>query len=349
MDDIHFICSLFFNKLSNPKIQAIKGGLINTTFKLDFENENSFILQKINQSVFKEPDLVMNNIQKTVTHLSQNDYPLTVLQPISSTNKKLIEKDSFGNFWRAFPFIEDTKVFSEVSHPRHAFEAAKAFGLFIKYLTDIDLNCIYETIPNFHNLDYRFKIFQNACNIVDNKLREKAKLEIEKIQKLKDTLKFNFHDQPLRVVHNDTKISNILFDENDEAVCVIDLDTIMPGLVIFDFGDMIRTICCNFSEEERDIKKIEIEVSKFEALTKGFSYPMKNILTDIEKENLVNGGIYIIFEQAIRFLTDYLQGDIYYSKKYPDQNLIRAKNQLQLLQSILFKKKDMELITSELF
>ena len=160
---------------------------------------------------------------------------------------------------------------------------------------------------------------------------------------------FNFKKLPKRIVHNDTKINNVLLDEKGEkAICVIDLDTVMPGYVIFDFGDMIRTMCCTASEDEKDLRKVEINPENFKKVTAGFLNPLKRILTKEEKANLVNGGVYIIFEQAVRFLSDFLNNDFYYPVKYPEQNLFRAKNQLKLLQSVMDNKSGMELITNEL-
>jgi Ser/Thr protein kinase RdoA (MazF antagonist) len=349
MDEISLICQKFFPNKIGLQSQRISGGLINSTFKISFDDGETFILQAINQSVFGDPFVLMNNIQIIANHLKKSGYPLKVLEPISSANG-LIEKDSFGNYWRTFPFFENTSVFEKVTNSEQAFEAAKSFGLFIKYLEGIDLKRIKETIPNFHNLSYRLQHFDLAVKEGLSNRIEKAKEEIKNITNWRDQLNFDFKNMPLRLVHNDTKISNVLLDEIEiKGVSVIDLDTVMPGYLITDFGDMIRTMCCSGSEEETNLDKVEIDLEIFKAVANGFLNVTNSMLTKEEKKNLIIGGIYIIFEQAIRFLTDYLQGDKYYPVQFADQNLFRAKNQIKLLQSLLEKKSEMELIISELF
>ncbi len=349
MDEVEIISQKFFPGKKIFSVQHISGGLINSTFKITFEKGESYILQAINKNVFRHPFALMSNIQIIAEHLKENKYPLKILQPVLSGNG-LLEKDKSGNYWRAFPFIENTLVFEKVTSPKLAFEAAFAFGLFAKHLDGINLKRFEETIPHFHELKYRLNLFDNAFKEDAYNRRKNAEEEIESILKWRDQLKFDFEKLPLRVVHNDTKISNVLFDKDKlKGVCVIDLDTVMPGFIVIDFGDMIRTMCCTASEEEKNLDKVEIDPDIFRATAAGFLKATKTILTAPEKDNLINGGIYIIFEQALRFLTDYLQGDIYYPVEEQDQNLLRAKNQIKLLQSLLNKKKALEAITSELF
>ncbi len=349
MNVIEIISKRFFPTRNKGKIHYITGGLINQTYKITFENGESFILQSLNNTVFKDIPGLMNNIQSIANHLKKSNYPLAILEPIQSING-LLERDRLGNFWRAFPFIENTIAFKKVTKPNQAFEAAKAFGLFLKHLHNIDPKKINVTIPNFHNLNHRINSFNLALKSAPINRREKAKNEIEMILMRSAQLKFNFEKMPLRVVHNDTKVSNVLLDKNTKkGICVIDLDTVMPGYLVTDFGDMIRTMCCTASEEEINLDKVEIDKEIFKATTEGFIIATKSILTKIEKENLVSGGVYIIFEQSIRFLLDYLRGDVYYLVNQDDQNLFRAKNQLKLLKSLLSKRDDLELIVSELY
>ena len=348
MDEIKIISEKFFPNRKPGNIQIITGGLIHKTFIISFDRGETYILQALNHSVFKDLPGIMDNIQCIAAYLKKNNYPLAILQPINSRNG-LLEKDRFGNYWRAFPFFENTTVLNKVENPKQAFEAAKAFGLFLKHLHGIDLKKINVTIPNFHNLKNRIDLFNRELQKAPNYRREKAKKEIKIVLMRSTQLKFDFQKMPLRVVHNDTKISNVLLDKKGEkGVCVIDLDTVMPGYLVTDFGDMIRTMCCTASEEEINLEKVEIDIEIFKAAAEGFLTPLKTNLTKEEKKNLVAGGAYIIFEQALRFLTDYLQGDIYYPVQHVDQNLFRAKNQLKLLKSILDKKKELELIVKGL-
>ena len=343
MDEIKIICQKFFPGKKVQQTQHISGGHINATFKVTFANGESYILQAVNNNVFKDPFAVMSNIQSIVDHLIEKKYPLKILKPISSQNG-FLEKDKSGNYWRAFPFIENTLVFEKVTSPKLAFEAALAFGLFAKHLVEINLKSIVETIPHFHDLPYRLDLFDKVFEEDATNRKKNSEEEIAAILKWRDQLKFDFEKMPLRVVHNDTKISNVLLDKEElKGVCVIDLDTVMPGFLVTDFGDMIRTMCCTASEEENNLDKVEIDVEIYRATATGFLDATKTILTPQEKDNLINGGIYIIFEQALRFLSDYLQGDIYYQVQKEDQNLLRARNQIKLLQSLLNKKNDLNI------
>lgn len=347
MNEIKEICNRFFKIKSNYTISEIKGGLINSTYKISFERV-SYILQAINTKVFKDPELVMDNIQNIANHLQKNDYPLKILKPISSA-RGILEKDKFGTFWRAFPFIENTTVFKNITYPNQAFEAAKSFGLFIKYLDGIDINSIKETIPNFHDLKYRKTLFDSALSRNKLNRKDKVKSEIEITLKWLKSLQFDFTKMPKRVVHNDAKISNVLLDKNGlSGVCVIDLDTVMPGYIVTDFGDMVRTMCCTVTEEETDFEKVAIDINIFKATAEGFLSITKSFITSAEKKNLFDGCAYIILEQAIRYLTDYLEGDIYYPNSFADQNLYRAKNQLKLLESLIENRLTFEQITTEL-
>lgn len=348
MGEIEAISERFFPEKRGLKIETITGGYIHKTFKISFSDGEAYVLQSINVSVFKDPFAVMDNILLAANHLKTKNYPFKILQPIASNNG-FLEIDKFGNYWRAFPFFKNTVVFEKVSDSRQAFEAAKAFGLFIKYLDGIAVNSIKETIPDFHNLKNRMSRFDQALKDANPPQVEKAKEAIESILVWYRQLTFDFKKMPLRVVHNDTKISNVLLDKDTlKGVCVIDLDTMMQGYLVHDFGDMIRTMCCTAPENETDLDKVAINVAIFKAMTKGFLSEIQTILKKEEQENLLSGGLYIIFEQAIRFLTDYLKGNIYYPVHFNDQNLFRAKNQLRLFESLLDNKNQLELIINEL-
>ena len=349
MDDLILISQRFFPGKKQPKIEKLTGGLIHKTFKISFSNHEAYILQSINDLVFKDPNGLMNNISLIANHLKSKNYPLKILEPIASPNG-FLEKDQYGNYWRAFPFYRNSLVLEKVTNPKHVFEAAKAFGLFLKFLDGIDLKNIKETIPKFHNLDHRLMHFEQAINNAKKETKSTAKEAIETILKWKEQFKFDFSKMPLRIVHNDTKISNVLLSKaNMEGICVIDLDTVMPGYLVTDFGDMIRTMCCTASEEETDLDKIAIDINIFTGMTEGFLFATRSFLKKVEKENLVIGGVFIIFEQAMRFLTDYLQENIYYPVSFPEQNLIRSKNQIKLLTSLLDNQTKLDLIVNKLY
>ncbi len=343
-DVIKAICNEFFQGREGLNIQAISGGLINKTYKISFSTDEYYVLQELNTTIFKNPSAVMANIQLVANHLKNNYYPLKNLEPVKTQNGRMLIKDRIGNYWRAFPFIESTLVFDKVSTQKQAFEAAKAFGLFIKHLDSIDPQNVKITIPDFHNLELRTKQFLKAIKDDPFNRKKTAEDEIKKLLKYRRLLDCDYKNLQLRIIHNDAKIRNVLFDEHSlNAVCVIDLDTVMPGYVISDFGDMIRTMCCTASEEEKDLSKVKIDKDLFGAVAEGFLIVTHSFLTNEEKEKLVAGGVNIIFEQAIRFLTDYLKGDEYYSVQNKGQNLNRARNQLKLFESLLEIKPELEL------
>jgi len=349
MDEVKEICQRFFKENNEFSIRRLEGGHINDTFKISYQNGTSYILQALNRKIFNDPQAVMDNIQFIADHLKKTDYPLEILEPIASKNG-LLERDSFGNYWRAFPFFEKTTVYERVSNPDQAYVVANSFGLFIKHLDGIDLANIRETISNFHDLNFRFDLFEKVVKNAKPDRIEPAISEIGKALKWRKKLNFDFTNFPLRVVHNDAKISNVLLDQKGEkGVCVIDLDTVMSGFAVTDFGDMVRTMCCSASEEETNIEKVSIDIEIFKETAKGFLTVTNSILTKDEKENLISGCVYIIFEQAIRFLTDYLDGDKYYQISYPDQNLNRARNQLKLLESFNQNISILKSIVIELF
>lgn len=331
-------------------------GYINDTFKI-ITPEKAFILQRINHEVFKDPVAVMKNIAETGNFLKLQNYPLQVLAPLETSYGLPYFQDSLGNYWRLFPFIQNATSFDEVSEAAVAFKAARAFGDFISGLKDFDAQKLSETIPGFHNGPQRWLDFEKA--VQDDLAGRKGEIRelLDSVMALKQLcflVNYSYINGrmtintasgatlPVRVVHHDTKINNVVFDQNSgEALCVIDLDTLMPGTVLSDFGDMVRTFVPTFSDAEPDATKIEVRMNIFEAMCRGFMAATSAMLTDIEKKHLLDGGKYITFIQVIRFLGDYLNGDIYYKTRYNTQNLDRTKNQLTLLESILKHEEEM--------
>jgi Ser/Thr protein kinase RdoA (MazF antagonist) len=247
-------------------------------------------------------------------------------------------------YFRIFPFIKNSHTIDVVNSPSQAYEAAKQFGRFTNLLSGFPVDKLKITLPDFHNLPLRHSQFETA---IKEGNKERIKQSAAMISFLKDQQEIvsiskqisNNLDFKKRVTHHDSKISNVLFDDNNKGLCVVDLDTVMPGYFISDFGDMMRTYLSPVSEEEKDISKIEIREEYFKAIVEGYLIEMEKELTTVEKRYLVYAGKFMVYMQALRFLTDYLNNDIYYGSKYEGQNFYRANNQVSLLKKIIEKEK----------
>ncbi len=325
-------------------IEKLGHGHINQTYLLTTTLGKKFVLQCLNHKVFTQPLHVAHNIKLIDNYLKAHSPDYVFPAPINSTNGDSMINHQ-GQFWRMSPFIENSMAYETVAEPFQAFQAAKQFAKLSRLLNNFDASTLAMTIPKFHDIVWRFKQFQEAIAGSTDKLIASAKTEIYKAE--------NYHfiidyyqsyqlrdDFPDRVMHHDTKISNVLLhQETHEGLCVIDLDTLMPGKFISDLGDMMRTYLCAFSEEETDLDKINIRIPYFEATIKGYLSEMANYLTQTEKELILFSGKYIIFMQALRFLTDYLNNNIYYPIQYAEHNLNRARNQFKLLHELFHHEK----------
>lgn len=327
-------------------ILLLRQGLINHTWKIS-ENGHAFIIQKINHNVFKQPENIAQNINLISEYLKKFHPEYLFVSPLQSINgESMIFKKDEG-FFRAFPFVAGSHTKDVVETPKQAFEAAAQFGRFTKLLNGIDVTNIKTTIPSFHDLSLRFQQFMTA---LENGNEDRVKKSTNLIMQLKswsfivDEYKAIRIDPEfkLRVTHHDTKISNVLFDKDDNGLCVIDLDTVMPGYFFSDVGDMMRTYLSPVSEEETDFSKIEVRNEFYEAIVQGYFNEMKIELTSTEKKYFFFSGSFMIYMQALRFLTDYLNDDVYYEAKYSDHNLNRATNQIVLLSRLLEKKDILE-------
>ncbi len=319
--------------------EKISVGLIHQTFKILVEGlntEKAYILQEMNKSTFKKPSQVLENICLVQDFLFKQNYRLVFPNIISTIHSIPFFKDAENRYWRMFSYVENSICYEMPPSDEHLYQAGKAYGLFLSAIRDLDPNLLHITIPDFHNLGQRFQQFELTLKKAFATRKLKAKTEIDEALNFYKQFQFDFSKLPIRVVHNDSKLSNVLFDEHtQECIAVIDLDTLMPGYVITDFGDMVRGMCNTATEDEIDLAKVSFDIKRFEYLQKGFLKATEQWLSPAEKKNLYNGAIYIIFEQAIRFLSDYLDNDQYYSIKYAEHNLDRAKNQLKLLRSML--------------
>jgi len=331
------------------KIEPVGSGHINNTY-IAKGNQQSWIVQKLNHRVFTQPEAIEQNIQLCQAYLQEKDPNYLFLAPIS--NQKGVYTTKIANsYWRIFPFISEGIAFDTLSDPKQAYQAAKKFGELSRLLDGVTLADFKETIPAFHDLSLRFKQFEQALIKAPEQLKEAAAQAIalalahreiaETFEKLKKTL-------PLRIQHHDTKISNVLLHhESYAAVCVIDLDTLMPGYFLSDVGDMMRTYLCAYDENESDLEKITVREEYFKAIVSGYLSEMVEVLSSEEKAELLFAGKFILYMQALRFLSDFLQGNTYYPISYPEQNLIRSLNQFQLLKSIVEKEKNLEQIIRE--
>jgi len=329
------------------KIHTVKTGHINDSFIVDskYSGGESYFLQKINHHIFTDIAGLQQNIQIVTNHLqaklAKNDERFIdrkVLQLIPTNEGKLYFEDDNGNFWRLYKNIQNAHSYDVIT-PKLAYKAGKAFGSFQCLLSDIPHDELIETIPNFHNMEFRLKQFREAVNQnTANRLDEVKELvaEIEKrahgmcqYQDLYRTGKL-----PKRINHCDTKVNNILFDDSDNVLCVVDLDTVMPGFVLSDFGDFMRSAGNNGKEDEKDLSKVSFNMEIFKSYTNGYFKSAKGFLTQLEIGLLPYGAKLMTYMQLTRFLTDYLNGDTYYKINFPNHNLDRSKAQFKLLQSI---------------
>ncbi len=336
------------------EINQLGSGLINRTYLLaPFKTTKKYILQNINTDVFNNPPAIARNIKAVADYLAIKYPNYLFIKPVLTVEGE--EMAHIGQeYWRMLPYISDTISLDSLTDPKQAYEAAKQFGKLSRLLNDFNPDILEPTIEGFHNLKLRYEQFLEALEHCTDALRlEQAKKEIENAVAHKYLLDFYISyahrdDFPDRVMHHDTKISNVLLNkETFEGVCVIDLDTIMPGKFISDLGDMMRTYLCAYTENETDLSKVKIRLPYFEATIKGYLAEMKVILTGTEKELLLFSGKYIIYMQALRFLTDYLNNNVYYPVSYPEQNLDRAKNQFKLLFELTQNERTLQDIIEE--
>jgi Ser/Thr protein kinase RdoA (MazF antagonist) len=316
-------------------------GLINHTWVVEKGNEK-YILQKINTAVFKTPEDIAFNIDYIEDYLKEKypDYYFT--SPFKTIDGKSMVKVD-GDYYRLFSFVKGSHTIDVVKTPKQAYEAAKQFGKFTNLLSGLDVAKLKTTLPSFHDLSLRYHQFLDALkNGNPERIKETAVL----IQKLKaysgivdvyENIKVN-PEFKLRGTHHDTKISNVLLNDNDEGICVIDLDTIMPGYFISDLGDMMRTYLSPVSEEEKDFSKIKVRGEFYKAIVDGYREELKNELSEVENNYIFYSGTFMIYMQALRFLTDHLNNDVYYGAKYEGHNYVRAQNQATLLERLMEKK-----------
>lgn len=354
IDQLKNVFSQFDDSTEVVSYLELASGHINDTYLIETSNKKNFVLQRINHGVFKDVPGLINNkvtiskhIEKKLSHLSKSERERKVLTFVTTKDGAPFYFEKNGGYWNMMVYISESVTYETVKNEEIASEGGKLIGDFLNLTNDFDASQLIEVIPKFHDMSFRFSQFEDSLKVASQERLIQAKKNIDKVWSLKDEMHIlqNLKESgaiKLRVTHNDTKISNVLFDKNKKGLCVIDTDTVMPGIVHYDFGDAIRTICNSAAEDETNLALVNFNIDYYNAYLKGFLGEMSSSLSPIELKYLPLGAKTMIFIMALRFLTDFLNGDIYYKTKYPNHNLDRSKNQLKLIESLM-KELDMNI------
>lgn len=337
-------------------ITAINNGIINTTYFATFKKDaktSKYILQKINTNIFKNPYRLMKNIENVTNYIKNKDSSskdfVSVITTKEGDNLYVTEDDfSHKEYYRVYNYIDDSITYNKSESKEVVYNTGKAFGHFQKVLRDYPMEFLEETIENFHNTKKRYMDFIKSYRLDVVGRRSKAYNEIWEIMSRQDVCNtiVDLLDKkkiPYRVTHNDTKVNNVLMDpKTNEPIAVIDLDTVMPGAGLYDYGDGVRSAASTALEDEKDLSKVSLDMDMFKAYTDGYLSEMADYLKTSEVNNMVNSIRIITLELAIRFLDDYLNGDTYFKIDYEEHNLDRARNQIKLVKDIESKMQEME-------
>lgn len=343
-------------------VQPHGTGHINDTFKVTFSMAGApvhYLLQRINHHIFQDPPALMENILRVTDHLRKklgelgyHDVTRHSLCVVKTRDAKTCCRDTEGNWWRMYLFIEGAVTYDKVESVRQAYEAARAYARFQLLLADLPAPRLHETIPNFHNTPLRLKALQDVIQRDPCNRAAEVKDQIAFVERRVDMCgrlleRFARGEIPERITHNDTKFNNVMLDEKTwEGICVVDLDTVMPGLALYDFGDMVRSATAAAAEDEQDLRKVRMRLEMFEALASGYLSEAASFLNPGEREELVFSGRLITLEIGMRFLTDYLQGDTYFKIKRPSHNLDRCRGQFRMVESMEAQAEEMERIVA---
>ncbi len=344
-EEILHILSQFVLEENAVSAEPFGNGHINDTLKVTTDKgEAKYILQRINHHIFTNVDMLQRNIHIVTSHIRQKleerdgtDIDRKVLTFLPAKDGKTYYFDG-DSYWRVCLFIPRSKGYEEVT-PELSYEAGRAFGDFQSMLSDIPEGALGETIPNFHNMEFRLQQFHDAVKANAAGRLDQVEDLVEAIEKRATAMCIQeelYREGRLqkRVNHCDTKVNNILFDEEGKVLCVIDLDTVMPGFVLSDIGDFIRTGANTGAEDDENLDNVEVNMTIFEAYTRGYMETAQSFLTPLEISLLPYGGRLLTYMQTVRFLTDYINGDTYYKIHYPQHNLVRTRAQFKLLQSL---------------
>lgn len=337
-------------------IRPISNGIINTTYVVTFKNKGEtkkYLLQKINTNIFKEPYRLMKNIENVTNYIRNKDKDCKDSVTVISTKEGAplyVSEDEFSHkeYYRVYNYIDDSITYNKSINKNVVYNTGKAFGHFQKILRNYPMELLEETIENFHNTKKRYSDFLESYKLDAVGRKEKAYQEICDVMSRQEVCSIivdllNKKKIPYRVTHNDTKVNNVLMDpKTGEPIAVIDLDTVMPGSGLYDYGDGVRSAASTALEDEKDLSKVSIDMELFKAYTDGYLSEMASYLKPAEINNMVNSIRIITLELAMRFLSDYLNGDTYFKTNYEDHNLDRTKNQLKLVKDIEDKIPEME-------
>jgi Ser/Thr protein kinase RdoA (MazF antagonist) len=362
MYDLRKIFGSFKTEGSFSDAGPYGSGHIHDTFRVETSelDRDDYILQRLNHKIFKNIPELQENIERVTFHLYHKlesvpgaDLKRECLKLIPATSGKSWIEDEEGSFWRMYIFISNHRSYNIVDTPDKAFEGGKAIGRFQAMLADLPGKPLHETIPYFHDIEKRLETFNRTVKADRVNRVSTANEEIDFVLKRSEEMKIILQlgksgKIPVRITHNDTKFNNILLDENDKALCVIDLDTVMPGYVHYDFGDAIRTAANIAAEDEKELSKVRMDISLFKSYAKGYLSETRDTLNDVEKEYLAFAPRLITYTIAVRFLTDYLDGDNYFKIHHEHHNLQRAKAQLKLVRSMEEQYSAMQKIIKEL-
>ncbi len=352
MNDLPDEVGHLFQLQGAPSTAVVHGnGNVNDTFLVSCEEAGKlsrYTIQRINHEVFTDPEGLMENFSRVTTHLEQCANPEErSIRLIPSVHGAPYARDGQGNYWRAMEYVDRSKSVDVPENPEQAYEAARTFGAFQARLADLPGDPLRETIPDFHNTRKRFDDFRQVVEKDPAGRLDEARdlvafaTQRESLADCIDSSKF-----PTRIVHNDTKLNNVLLDKDTgKGICVVDLDTVMPGCALHDFGDLVRTAASSAEEDEPDASKIHFLPDTFEAIVKGYLESAGSFLTEEEIRRLPDAPGVITFEIGIRFLADYLAGDVYFKTKRPNHNLARARAQFKLLSSMENHREEMKAIT----
>jgi hypothetical protein len=348
MDNLFNIVDQFNTEGKIVSITPFGSGHINDSYLVTMtpESPTNYVLQRINHGIFKDIPELTDNILKVTRHIQKKLFEeatgfgnFQVVHLIPSKAGHFIFHDTTGNYWRLYNHISGSKSYDMITNPELAYEGGKAFGLFQYLVSDIDASSLFEILPDFHNIVTRLATFRETVlddpagrvKEVENEIAfvESRSAEMHAIRDLG-----NGGHIPLRVTHNDTKFNNILFNSDNKAISVVDLDTVMPGYILYDFGDAIRTGTSTAAEDEAELSGVNIDLNLFEAYSKGYLEIARNFLNREETDNLAFSAKYMTYLIGLRFLTDHLDGDRYYKISFPGHNLQRARAQFKLLQSM---------------
>jgi Ser/Thr protein kinase RdoA (MazF antagonist) len=361
--NIKDIISNFMCRGDFTEAESYGCGHINDTFAAYFRKSecesHRYILQRINHKVFKNPEQLMENISGITNHLKSKiiqvggDPVRETLSIVPTIDNNTYFKSAEGDYWRVYIFIENASTYQIVESPRHFYNAGKAFGRFQKLLEDFPTEKLHETILDFHNTSKRFGAFLEALERDEAGRVKYVREEIDFVLKRKDDTSvvvdlLKNRKLPLRVTHNDTKFNNVMIDDfTGESICVIDLDTVMPGSSLYDYGDSIRSGTNSAAEDEKDLSKVWMEMELYEQFTKGFLESVGKSLTPLELEMLPFAGKLMTFECGIRFLTDHLNGDVYFKTHREGHNLDRTRTQFKLVRDMEEKDGQMKKVVEK--